>query len=1605
MVTRPSRTTWAPISAPGPVRVSGPMMLYGPTVVPAPSSAPRSTTAVGCIRAGSAIGAAPELADLLLERSHALQQLRQHGFGHPDPAHLGGRPRRIPRPDLARRHVARHPRLRGQDRPLADTHMVGDAHLPRQHGPVADLTGAGHADLADQNHVLSDVAVVPDLHQVVDLRAAADDRRAHGGAVDGGIGADLDVVLDDESPDLGDLLVRGSVEGITEAIGAEDGPGVDDHAIPNADPVAYHDPRVQHHVGSEHRSAAHIGERAHERARADHRVTLDHRAGADGRRRMHPRLRGHPGRVVHSRLDGRVWVEEAEEGDQGRRGRGHAQERPLEVLHLRPHHEGAGRARGGEALILGAGNEGDLLWPGALERGHAAHKLSSIPVEGGAERLGEPAEREGAHGGLLLGLPDLVVEGLDDFLGDVHLGGAVDEAALAALHDHEIAPLLADPGHHSLDVAQDLGEQPLLLLLQLLLEVVDQPPDVADFALELLLLVTPSLHREELPLLLELVAQLVEVTLLIVHLLLPAGLVLLELLAGLHAGLGLGEDALEIHEAHASGRRGLGLHAGRHPPQPGKDGHQDRRRGHHDPDTPNHAPVLLELERRAHGEVELAELVPRPRVWIDAVVDADGAEGRVPAQAHAHRVLEVREVDLLPQVIVRAIHVARVEEDGQLDAVEGRDGVLHVAEDLEVAADPGARIVPRRDLTELEAADRVRAAEVETLEERHRLVAPAELVAGAEAPAQHMAEPQGLVLNGGGGESDVAVVLGQNAREVGPDGGQVSLGRVDEVVARVTPDVAAEDRGDAGAFRVQQLRARVGVDPGDVVLLQPVDQVPPRIVAERMAHPDIAAQGIDGVVVEDAPIVVQIEARGQGSVEEPGLGEADGALLGGGAAAQAEEYLPPAAEEVVLRKVESAEGAVLGAVAAADREEASGLLGHLDVDDDLVLGRAGRGLGLDLLEVVQVAQLLLRPLELLGGEEVALVHGDLAAQDLLLAAGVARDVDALHEDLGTLGDLERDVDLPVRHVEGDLRIDVGGGAPDGAVHIGDGLDAFAQLGARVDVVGLEEHAATDLLDGQHVVAGDVHPAHLELRSFDHDDLDGDASVLAVHLGVRRLHPGLDVAVVVVEGDDPFRILLELLPLHGAAQDEELPLLREHDLLDLVRLDALGAFDDDLLDGHLAPLDDAEGHRHVAVRQLGHIRRDADLEVPLLLVHFLELLGRPRHLHGVVDAPQLQVDLLLEGGRVETLVPREGEIPDEGTLGDHEGQLHAPLEVLDLELDVVEETEREDRPDVVGRARGQEGRAHLGLYPSQDDRFLDAPVALHGEILDENPRLPARRGGLGGGRRSRAHTDSHQSEDKKNGEKKSPPSGHGPGRPSRVSVRLVLGQREPRLGDLYLPEDEAVPVYVHLDPGAVGELAAHDGLRERILDFFLDGPPQLPRPEGGVKALLHEEIQGALRGLELDALVRDLGIDAGQHEADDGRDVFPRQRVEHDDVVDPIDELRAEGALELVEDLFLHLVVRLALALGQEAWSRALADEARAQIRGHDEDGVLEVDHVTHGVREAAVVEDLQEHVEDIGMGLLDLVEEDDRVRPPAHFFRQEATLFVPHIARRGAEEA
>ena len=197
---------------------------------------------------------------------------------------------------------------------------------------------------------------------------------------------------------------------------------------------------------------------------------------------------------------------------------------------------------------------------------------------------------------------------------------------------------------------------------------------------------------------------------------------------------------------------------------------------------------------------------------------------------------------------------------------------------------------------------------------------------------------------------------------------------------------------------------------------------------------------------------------------------------------------------------------------------------------------------------------------------------------------------------------------------------------------------------------------------------------------------------------------------------------------------------------------MGALDHDPVDRDLASLRDLEDHRHVAIGQLLGLGGHHDLEVALLLVRLLELLGGAVDLDGIVDTAQLQVDLLGECGGVELLVAAEDDVAHERPLDDDEGDLHAALEVLDLELYVVEEAERKDGANVLSKAGGLKRRAGLGADAAQDYRFLDPPIPLHREVFDDRRGSRRRRGRW---RLRRRHPRRQWQEGKKNGEKRSP----------------------------------------------------------------------------------------------------------------------------------------------------------------------------------------------------------------------------------------------------------
>ena len=104
-----------------------------------------------------------------------------------------------------------------------------------------------------------------------------------------------------------------------------------------------------------------------------------------------------------------------------------------------------------------------------------------------------------------------------------------------------------------------------------------------------------------------------------------------------------------------------------------------------------------------------------------------------------------------------------------------------------------------------------------------------------------------------------------------------------------------------------------------------------------------------------------------------------------------------------------------------------------------------------------------------------------------------------------------------------------------------------------------------------------------------------------------------------------------------------------------------------------------------------------------------------------------------------------------------------------------------------------------------------------------------------------------------------------------------------------------------------------------------------------------------------------------------------------------------GAKGLIHPL-LHLAVAGRIA-GQ------IEDRGAADVAGEDQDRVGEIHRAALAIGDPAVIEDLQHHVEHIGVGLLHLVEQHHRIGAAPHGLGELAALLVAHIARRRADQA
>mmetsp|Transcript_68577 Transcript_68577/g.192209 ORF Transcript_68577/g.192209 Transcript_68577/m.192209 type:complete len:370 (-) Transcript_68577:469-1578(-) len=211
------------------------------------------------------------------------------------------------------------------------------------------------------------------------------------------------------------------------------------------------------------------------------------------------------------------------------------------------------------------------------------------------------------------------------------------------------------------------------------------------------------------------------------------------------------------------------------------------------------------------------------------------------------------------------------------------------------------------------------------------------------------------------------------------------------------------------------------------------------------------------------------------------------------------------------------------------------------------------------------------------------------------------------------------------------------------------------------------------------------------------------------------------------------------------------------------------------------------------------------------------------------------------------------------------------------------------------------------------------------------------------------------------------------------------------------DPEALGAIVHAGRLAGQQLRGDDALRQGADDVALEPAPQGPGAELRVVGLREGVVQRRVGDAQLELLLPQPPPHVLELQPGDAAQHRPGEGVEDDDVVDAVQQLRAQGAPDRGQ----------ALLLGRRqprASPRRLQERRLPHVRGHDEDGVAAVHQAPLGVRDAPVVQDLQEHVQHVRVRLLELVEEDDGVGVPTQALRELPPLLVADVARRSADE-
>jgi hypothetical protein len=338
-----------------------------------------------------------ELFELTFEFGDAAEELGElvegEDFAFGFTVGLGG----VAEPFLAIGDVVHDTGLAADRGAMTDFDMTGEAGLAAESDVIADLSAAADTDLSDEDAMFAEGDVVADLDEVINFGAASDDGGSEGAAVDGGVGADLDIVLDLDLTDLRDFSVDTVIEDVAEAIGADDGAGVDTDAFAHLSAWVEHDAGVELGVGADGAVGPDMVGAMEDAAWAEAGLFADHAVGAD----VGGGVDGGGGSDECGGVDAGCWCrfreEEGQDLGEADAGVGDTDEGFWGRAVVLVDEDGGGGALAGAGEVSGVFGEGKVARPRFIGGGEAVEGELGIADDATLELLGDLLGEDG-HG-------------------------------------------------------------------------------------------------------------------------------------------------------------------------------------------------------------------------------------------------------------------------------------------------------------------------------------------------------------------------------------------------------------------------------------------------------------------------------------------------------------------------------------------------------------------------------------------------------------------------------------------------------------------------------------------------------------------------------------------------------------------------------------------------------------------------------------------------------------------------------------------------------------------------------------------------------------------------------------------------------------------------------------------------------------------------------------------------------------------------------------------------------------------------------------------------------------------------------------------------------